>query len=119
MLTDRIGLDDNQWHTVASVLVPAGAYAIAGKGFIRVPEQDNPSGAADCQLLGGATILDEETVSGQGFDDPFWPAELDLSLLGTTSVGGQSVLSIRCSSLADGVGAYAFKILATKVGAIH
>jgi hypothetical protein len=117
-LADRIGLDDNQPHTVVNRNVPGPAtYAIAAKGQIRIPTQLHGSFAAYCQLrYGTTTILDEQSVSGGGSQVD----ELAVALLGTAAVTAASNdLYVSCRTDGDGFGAYAFKILATKVGTIH
>jgi hypothetical protein len=116
LVGDRTGLDDGQFHTLAPVTVPAGSYAVAGKGSLEIPDQSAEfHSKARCQLLSGDTILDEEELF------QLESSQIDVSLLGTTGpLADNTVLSIRCrSGTLDGVGAYAFKVLATKVGAIH
>lgn len=116
LVGDRTGLDDGEFHTLAPVTVPAGSYAVAGKGSLRIPDQSVTAfQAALCQLLSGDTILDEEELY------QFESSQIDVTLLGTAGpLADNTVLSIRCrSGTLDGVGAYAFKVLATKVGAIH
>lgn len=118
-LGDRIGLDNNQPHTVVSMNVPGPAlYTVAAKGQITFPSL----GSVVCQLRYGAgPILDEQEIAvGSTEDTIFVRWSSAVSLLGTVSVSdAANELYVSCDAAGDGVGAYAFKILATRVGAIH
>ena len=103
---------DGQFHQIISLSVPAGVYAVTAKGLWRDFDHD---AIGRCQLEAAGSTIDETFPDSETDGVQVWP----VTLIGTASLPSGGILRVACRTLADGVEAPNFKIVALKVGAIH
>ena len=76
--------------TVGSVSLPAGQYALFGKGWFT--GESNPD--VSCELVVGGAVVDysqTELISTEGA-----PKRAELTVMGAASVGGTTTAELRC-----------------------
>ena len=105
--------DDSTFHTVVSLTLPAGIYALVAKG--RVQDVNNNAGVT-CELV-SSVLIDFTSTATAAYTGG--PALTVLSLIGTAALASSQAVTVSCETAQADVNAIDFKILAMSVGTLH